>query len=102
MPPPAPLNRRTIALVGLMGVGKTSIGRRLASALGMPFKDADGEIVEAAAGRSINDIFAQYGRGGVPRRRTAGDRQASIDAACPPRPAATGGGSRQRRPDPGP
>ena len=40
---------RSIALVGLMGVGKTSVGKRLASALGLPFRDADHEI-ETAAG----------------------------------------------------
>jgi shikimate kinase len=55
-----PLNRKTIALVGLMGVGKSSIGRRLASVLGMPFHDADAEV-ETAAGRSISEIFEQYG-----------------------------------------
>ena len=55
-----PLRRRTIALVGLMGVGKSSVGRRLASALGLPFADADSEV-EAAAGRSIADIFAEMG-----------------------------------------
>ena len=55
-----PLRARTITLVGLMGVGKSSVGRRLAHALGLPFKDADNEI-EAAAGRSIPDIFAEMG-----------------------------------------
>jgi shikimate kinase len=55
-----PLNRKTIALVGLMGVGKSSIGRRLAAALAMPFRDADAEV-EAAAGRSITDIFETFG-----------------------------------------
>ncbi|HZZ32016.1 MAG TPA: shikimate kinase [Phenylobacterium sp.] len=55
-----PLRRRTIALVGLMGVGKSSVGRRLASALELPFRDADSEV-EAAAGRSISDIFTQLG-----------------------------------------
>ncbi|HKR89462.1 MAG TPA: shikimate kinase [Phenylobacterium sp.] len=55
-----PLRRRTIALVGLMGVGKSSVGRRLANALGMAFRDADAEV-EAAAGRSIADIFAELG-----------------------------------------
>ena len=55
-----PLRRRTIALVGLMGVGKSSVGRRLANALGLPFRDADAEV-EAAAGRSIPDIFAELG-----------------------------------------
>ena len=43
-----------------MGVGKSSVGRRLATALKMPFKDADAEI-EAAAGRSVSDIFAEMG-----------------------------------------
>jgi shikimate kinase len=56
----APLRRRTIALVGLMGVGKSSVGRRLAHALELPFRDADSEV-EAAAGRSISDIFADLG-----------------------------------------
>ena len=56
----APLRHRTIALVGLMGVGKSSVGRRLANALELPFRDADAEI-EAAAGRSIPDIFTDLG-----------------------------------------
>lgn len=51
---------RTIVLVGLMGAGKTSIGRRLASRLGVAFVDADAEI-EAAAGSSIADIFERHG-----------------------------------------
>lgn len=54
------LGARSIALVGLMGAGKTSIGRRLALRLGLPFRDADHEI-EAAAGMPITDIFATYG-----------------------------------------
>jgi shikimate kinase len=53
---------RTIVLVGLMGAGKTSIGRRLAEKLGIPFVDADHEI-ERAAGKSIPDIFAEHGEG---------------------------------------
>jgi shikimate kinase len=56
----APLRHRTIALVGLMGVGKSSLGRRLANALNLPFRDADLEV-EAAAGRSISDIFVDLG-----------------------------------------
>ncbi len=56
-PPPG---QRTIALVGLMGVGKSTIGRRLALALDLPFRDADQEI-EIAAGRTIPEIFAQLG-----------------------------------------
>jgi len=55
-----PLRRRTIALVGLMGVGKSSVGRRLANALDLPFRDADNEV-ETAAGRSISDIFGELG-----------------------------------------
>lgn len=51
---------RTIALVGLMGAGKSCIGRLLASTLGLPFMDADKEI-EAAAGCSVEDIFAAHG-----------------------------------------
>lgn len=54
------LRRKTVALVGLMGVGKTSIGRRLAAALELPFRDADTEV-EEAAGRSIPEIFSQFG-----------------------------------------
>ena len=54
------LGRRSIVLVGIMGVGKSSIGRRLAARLGVPFVDADSEI-EKAAGMSIPDIFARHG-----------------------------------------
>ncbi len=51
---------RTIVLVGLMGAGKSAIGRRLASYLGTEFVDADAEI-ESAAGCSIEDIFELHG-----------------------------------------
>lgn len=51
---------RAVALVGLMGAGKTTIGRRLARALGLRFADADAEIAEAA-GQSIEEIFATRG-----------------------------------------
>ncbi len=51
---------RSIVLVGMMGAGKTTIGRRLARRLGMPFVDADDEI-EAAAGCSIEEIFEIHG-----------------------------------------
>jgi len=51
---------RTIVLVGLMGAGKSKIGRRLALRLGLPFFDSDPEI-EAAAGETINEIFANRG-----------------------------------------
>jgi shikimate kinase len=52
--------RRSIVLVGLMGAGKSSIGRRLAKRLNMPFRDADDEIAKAA-GCSVEDIFGLYG-----------------------------------------
>jgi shikimate kinase len=58
-PTPLPLSK-PLVLVGLMGAGKTTIGRRLAQALSLHFIDADHEIVEAA-GCSISDIFAIYG-----------------------------------------
>ncbi len=54
------LGRRTIVLVGLMGSGKSSIGKRLAARLGLPFVDADEEIEKAAA-KTINDIFSDHG-----------------------------------------
>ena len=60
LPTPRVHEGRSIVLVGLMGAGKTSIGRRLAGRLGLPFRDADAEI-ERAAGCPIADIFARHG-----------------------------------------
>lgn len=54
------LGRRSIVMVGLMGCGKSSVGRRLAGALGLTFIDADEEI-EKAAGKSIPEIFSDHG-----------------------------------------
>ncbi len=54
------LGRRSIVLVGMMGAGKSSVGRRLAARLGIPFVDADAEI-ERAAGMTIAEIFAEHG-----------------------------------------
>lgn len=54
------LGGHAIVLVGLMGAGKTSVGRRLAEKLGIPFIDADHEI-EAAAGKTIPEIFSDHG-----------------------------------------
>jgi shikimate kinase len=51
---------RTVALVGMMGAGKTSIGRRLAAKLDVPFRDADHEI-ETAAGCTVSEIFGRFG-----------------------------------------
>ncbi|WP_316862960.1 shikimate kinase [uncultured Cohaesibacter sp.] len=56
----AALDGRPIVLVGLMGAGKTTIGRRLAKRLAIPFRDADHEI-EAAANMTVAEIFAQHG-----------------------------------------
>jgi shikimate kinase len=54
------LGKRSVVLVGMMGAGKSSVGRRLAARLGVGFIDADTEI-ERAAGMSIPDIFAEHG-----------------------------------------
>ena len=54
------LGPRSIVLIGLMGAGKTAVGRRLANRLDLPFIDADTEI-EVAAGASISEIFAEHG-----------------------------------------
>lgn len=56
----AALGTRSIVLVGIMGCGKSSVGRRLAQAIDLPFVDADTEI-EAAANQTISEIFAQHG-----------------------------------------
>ena len=85
----SPLRARTITLVGLMGVGKSSVGRRLANALDLPFKDADVEI-EAAAGRSIPDIFAEMGE---PAFREGERRVITRLLENPPHVLATGGGA---------
>ncbi len=61
--PPDALSGRSIVLVGLMGAGKTSIGRRLAARLGLAFYDADSEI-ERAAGCTVPEIFERYGEQG--------------------------------------
>ena len=54
------LGDKSIVMVGLMGCGKSAVGRRLAARLGLPFVDADEEI-EKAAGQSIEDMFAEHG-----------------------------------------
>lgn len=84
-----PLRARTIALVGLMGVGKSSVGRRLANALELPFRDADTEV-EAAAGRSIPDIFADLGEAAF---REGERRVIARLLDDPPHVLATGGGA---------
>lgn len=84
-----PLRRRTIALVGLMGVGKSSVGRRLANTLGLSFRDADSEV-ETAAGRSIPDIFSELGEAEF---RTGEHKVIARLLDDPPHVLATGGGA---------
>lgn len=80
---------RPIVLVGLMGAGKTTVGKRLAQALALPFADADAEIA-AAAGKSIPDIFAEHGEADFRR----GERQVIARLLDrPPHVLATGGGA---------
>lgn len=84
-----PFHGRTIALVGLMGAGKSTVGRRLADKLGRDFYDSDHEI-EKAAGLSISDIFAKHGEADFRR----GEKQVIrrlLD--MPPHVLATGGGA---------
>lgn len=80
---------QTIVLVGLMGAGKSCIGRRLASVLGIPFTDADAEI-EAAAGCSVADIFEHHGEAAF---RDGERRVIARLLRGPPHVLATGGGS---------
>jgi shikimate kinase len=89
MSPDPALRNKTIALVGLMGVGKSSIGRRLAAALNLPFRDADDEI-ETAAGRSITDIFTERGEAEF---REGERRVIARLLEEPPMVLATGGGA---------
>jgi shikimate kinase len=57
----AALGTRSVVLVGMMGAGKSTIGRRLAARLRLPFLDADNEIEAAHAGLTIPEIFSTYG-----------------------------------------
>jgi shikimate kinase len=85
----AALGRRSIVLVGMMGAGKSSIGRRLAARLGIPFVDADSEI-ESAAGMTIPEIFAKHGE---PYFRAGEARVIARLLDNGPQVLATGGGS---------
>jgi len=80
---------RSIVLIGLMGAGKSSVGRRLAARLGLPFVDADNEI-EAAAGCSVPEIFALHGEAAF----RDGERRVIARLLDGPRQVvATGGGA---------
>jgi len=80
---------RSIVLVGLMGVGKTTVGRRLAARLGLPFVDADHEI-ETAAGMTISEIFERFGE---PHFRDGERRVIARLINGEPRVIAIGGGA---------
>jgi shikimate kinase len=79
----------SLVLVGMMGAGKSSIGRKLAQRLGLPFVDADSEI-ERAAGMSISDIFAEHGE---PYFRAGEARVIARLLDAGPQVLATGGGA---------
>ncbi|MEQ8666084.1 MAG: shikimate kinase [Rhodospirillales bacterium] len=83
------LGTRSIVLVGLMGAGKTSVGRRLAQTLGLPFVDADQEI-EEAAGCTIEDFFELYGE---PAFREGEERVIERLLSNGPQVLSTGGGA---------
>jgi shikimate kinase len=85
----AALGARLIVLVGMMGAGKSTIGRRLAARLSVPFLDADSEI-EAAAGMSIPDIFEAHGE---PHFRDGEARVIARLLESGPAVLATGGGA---------
>ena len=88
----AALGRRSIVLVGMMGAGKSTIGRRLSVRLRLPFLDADTEI-EAAAGMSIPDIFESHGE---PHFRDGEARVIARLLDSGPGVMATGGGAFMR------
>ena len=85
----AALGRRSIVLVGMMGAGKTSIGKRLANLLHLPFLDADSEI-EKAANLSIPEIFAKHGEADF---RDGEKRVVARLLSSGPAVLATGGGA---------
>src|SRR5437764_11804233 len=88
----AALGPRSVVLVGMMGAGKSTIGRRLSARLRLPFLDADGEI-EAAAGMSIPDIFEIHGE---PHFRDGEARVIARLLDSGPAVLATGGGAFMR------
>jgi shikimate kinase len=83
------LQKRSIILVGMMGSGKSSIGRRLAATLDLPFVDADAEV-ELAAGMTIEDMFAVHGE---PYFRQGEERVIRRILQGNPQVVSTGGGA---------
>jgi shikimate kinase len=88
----AALRGRPVVLVGMMGSGKSTIGRRLGARLHMPFLDADHEIEVAHAGLTVSEIFAQHGEPYF-RDGEARDRPPAGGRSCV---VATGGGAFMR------
>ena len=86
---PVVKQEKTIVLVGLMGAGKSSVGRILAAKLALPFIDSDDEV-EKAAGCSIEDIFEIYGE---PAFRDVEERVIERLLQGPPAILASGGGA---------
>ena len=86
------LGGRSIALIGLMGAGKTTVGRRLAAQLGLPFRDSDIEI-ETASRMTIPELFEAYGE---PEFRALEARVVARLASEGPQVMATGGGAYMR------
>lgn len=84
-----PVLTRHVVLVGLMGAGKSAVGRKLSTVVGAPFMDADDAIVEAA-GMSIPDIFASHGE---PEFRALERRVIARLLIGPPHFLALGGGA---------
>jgi shikimate kinase len=89
----AALGQRSVVLVGMMGVGKSTIGRRLAVRLGLQFTDADHEIEVAHAGMTIPEIFTEHGE---PYFRDGEARVIARLLEGPPGVLATGGGAFMR------
>jgi shikimate kinase len=89
----AALGQRSIVLVGMMGVGKSTVGRRLAARLHLPFVDADHEIEVAHAGMTIPEIFAEHGE---PYFREGEARVIARLLEAAPGVLATGGGAFMR------
>ena len=83
------IGAKSVVLIGLMGAGKTAVGRRLAAKLDLPFKDADSEI-EEAAGQTISEIFAAHGE---PYFRQGEARVIARLLKQGPQVLATGGGA---------